>query len=297
MAVAVLLRRRKIYYGWWILAGSVAVMTVVSGLSSWTLGLFVRPLEDEFGWSRAQVSVGFSLSILVSGLAGPFIGHWVDRFGARSVVTVGCVLTACSYILLAATNSLWQWYLFSVIAAGFRQMMFFIPFQAVTSRWFDRKRGAALSILGTGFSLGGFIVLPLVALVIEATDWRVGFVFSGALTAVVVLPIAIVILRNRPEDVGATVDGMPPGDPRTEPTVRCWHDARAGYSYTDALGAGTRTHAVLLRVDRLDGSPDTLFRVVWPFSGDRRVTSFCLIWRWHRRAAGPGHVYRPLSTL
>ena len=87
--------------------------------------------------------------------------------------------------------------------------MFFIPFQAVTSRWFDRKRCAALSILGTGFSLRGFIVLPLVALVIEAADWRVGFVFSGALTAVVVLPIAIVILRNRPEDVGATVDGMP----------------------------------------------------------------------------------------
>jgi sugar phosphate permease len=189
---------QRIYYGWFILAASVAAMTVVSGLAAWSLGLYVRPLEHEFGWTRAQVSIGFSAGILFSGLAGPAIGRWVDRFGPRSSVIVGSILAALTFQLLAITGALWQWYLFSAINAVARQMMFFIPFQALTSRWFDRRRGAALSVLGIGFSLGGFLVLPLLALVIETTDWRGGFVFSGAISAAVVLPLAIFVVRDAP---------------------------------------------------------------------------------------------------
>lgn len=189
---------RRIYYGWWILAASIVGMTVVSGLAAWSLGLYVRPLEEEFGWSRAEVSIGFSVGILVSGLAGPGIGRLVDRFGPRASVIIGAILAALTFQLLAATGSLWQWYVFSGINAAARQMMFFIPFQALTSRWFDRRRGAALSLLGIGFSLGGFVVLPLLAFVIELTDWRFGFVFSGILAAAVVLPLAVFVVRDDP---------------------------------------------------------------------------------------------------
>ena len=189
---------RRIYYGWWILAAAIIGMTVVSGLAAWSLGLYVRPLEEEFGWSRAQVSIGFSLGILVAGLAGPGIGRWVDRFGPRSAVIIGAILSALTFQLLASTGSLWQWYAFSAINAASRQMMFFIPFQALVSRWFDRRRGAALSLLGIGFSLGGFIVLPLLAFVIELTDWRGGFVFSGVLAIAVVLPLAVFVVRDDP---------------------------------------------------------------------------------------------------
>jgi MFS family permease len=139
----VLTRRRKLFYGWWMLAASVVVMTVISGLAIWANGLYVAPLEDEFGWSRAQVSLGFSAAILVGGFAGPLIGIWVDRFGPRSSMLVGSTMTGATYILLAFTDSLWQWYLFSAINAGFRQMTFFIPMQVLASRWFDRRRGAA----------------------------------------------------------------------------------------------------------------------------------------------------------
>ena len=158
--VDVLKGRRPLFYGWRVLMASVLAMTVTSGLAAWANGLYVRPLEAEFGWSRAEVSIGFSAAILVSGLAGPVIGIWIDRRGPRSAIIFGCAMTALSYLLLASTQELWQWYLFSAINAGFRQMMFFIPMQVLISRWFDRKRGYAMSILGTGWSLGASSSCP-----------------------------------------------------------------------------------------------------------------------------------------
>lgn len=191
-------------------------MAFGSGVSFWAFGLYVQPLEEEFGWSRAQVSLGFSAALLVSGLVGPGIGWWIDSRGAKSAILVGSTLTALTYVLLASTSTLWQWYLFQSINAIFRQMMFFIPFQVLVSRWFDRKRGLALSVLATGFSLGGFAVLPLMSLVVSKAGWEGSFVFSGVATAVVFLPLGLFVVKNSPADVGAEVDGAekpPEGTP------------------------------------------------------------------------------------
>jgi sugar phosphate permease len=211
--VGVLSGRVRVYYGWKVLAASIAAMAFASGLSMVAFGLYVSPLEDEFGWSRAEVSFGFSASVLSSGLAGPLIGAWIDSRGARSAILIGAVLTALSYVLLASTQTLWQFYLFYAIHAVCRQMMFFIPFQTLISTWFVRRRGVALSILGSGFSLGGFAVLPILALVIEQFGWRASYLLSGALIAAYFLPVTLLVIRNRPSDVGEQVDG---GDLGTE---------------------------------------------------------------------------------
>ncbi len=205
--------RRNIFYGWWLLAGSVVAMALVSGVSFWAFGLYIDPLEDEFGWSRAEVSLGFSVSLLVSGLSAPLVGRWIDARGPRSAIVIGAVLTAATYLLLATTSELWQWYTYQSINAVFRQMMFFIPFQALISRWFDRKRGLALGILGTGFSLGGFVVVPLMRLIIDTVGWDGSFVFSGIITIAVLVPIGLLLVRNNPADISTVPDGeLPAGD-------------------------------------------------------------------------------------
>jgi sugar phosphate permease len=204
--------RRKVFYGWWLLAASVVSMALGSGVSFWSFGLYVEPLEQQFGWSRAEVSLGFSVSLLVSGLSAPLVGRWIDVRGPRSAILVGAVLTAASYGLLALTNTLWQWYFFSTVNAVVRQLMFFIPFMAVISRWFDRRRGIAVSILGTGFSLGGFVVVPIMSALIEGVGWRGAFVVSGIAIAALFLPVGWFIIRNTPADVGAEVDGAPRRD-------------------------------------------------------------------------------------
>jgi sugar phosphate permease len=217
---AVVTGRRKIFYGWWMLAGAVVAMAIGSGVSFWSLGLYVGPLEDEFGWSRAQVTLGFSLSLLVSGLTGPFVGRWIDRRGPRTVILVGSILTSLSYLLLSTTDALWQWYAFQSVNAVFRQMMFIIPFQTLMSRWFERRRGVALSVLGTGFSLGGFAVVPLMRLVISERGWDGSFVVAGIAIAAVYIPLTVFLIRNSPSDVGARPDGAevpPDGRPLAPP--------------------------------------------------------------------------------
>ncbi len=214
-------RLRRAYYGWWLLAGSVIAVALVAGTSFWSIGLYVDPLEQEFGWSRWQVSGGFSIAQLMSALAAPLIGYGVDRYGPRRLIVVGAVLTAASYLLMATITDLWQWYAYQSVNAVFRQMMFFIPFQTLISRWFDRRRGLAVGILGTGFSLGGFAIVPLMRLVIDAVQWQGSFVVVGVLTVAVLTPFALLVLRDHPSEMGIEVDGLakPEGEPATTPVL------------------------------------------------------------------------------
>lgn len=210
----VLSGRKKVFYGWWILAGSVIAMALGSGISFWSFGLYVGPLEEEFAWSRAEVSLGFSASLLASGLAGPLVGRWVDARGPRSAMVVGAVLSAATFVLLATTAALWQWYAYQSLNAVCRQLTFFIPFQTLISRWFDRRRGIALGILGTGFSLGGLVVVPMMRLVIDLVGWDGSFIFSGVLILAVFAPIGLLLVRDSPSDVGAVPDGELPSSDR-----------------------------------------------------------------------------------
>ena len=145
--------------------------------------------------------------MLFSGLGGPLVGGWVGARGPSSAIIVGATLTGATYLLLATTSELWQWYTYQSINAVFRQLMFFIPFQALISRWFDRKRGIALGILGTGFSLGGFVVVPLMRVIIDAYGWDGSFIFSGIVTVAVLVPLGLLLVRHPPADLGATFAG------------------------------------------------------------------------------------------
>ncbi len=199
--------RLHVYYGWWIVAGAVLAMTFGSGLGFFSYGLFIGPLEQDFGWSRAQVSLGYSFSYVASGLMAPFVGKLIDSRGPRLSIGVGAALTAISFVLLAQTAGLWQWYLFRSINAGFYQMMFFIPINALVSRWFVARRGVALMLAGVGVQLGGFLVVPLVQVVINSFGWQGAFYFSAIVTAGVFLPAALFVFKDSPASMGLKPDG------------------------------------------------------------------------------------------
>ena len=198
---------RDVFYGWWVLAAGFVSVALVNGVAFWSMGLFIEPLEDEFGWTRTQVSLGFSLSLGVSGLAAPMAGRWVDRKGPRSAILLGGVATAGTFLLLATTQQLWQWYLFLSLNGLLRHFVFIIPFMALTARWFERRRSLAASILGAGLMVGPMAIVPLMSILIDGLEWRGAFVAAGILTAAVVLSLALLVIRNDPADVGAVQDG------------------------------------------------------------------------------------------
>ena len=181
-------------------------MAIASGVSFWVLGYYVTPLEEEFGWSRTLLQTGISVSLLISGAASPLAGKFVDSRGPRFSIIAGTILTCGTYLLLATTSSIVEWYLYSSLNAFFRGFMFYIPFQVLISRWFDRKRGRAVGIMAMGFSLGGFIA-PLMQQIIDSIGWESSFIFAAAVLAASFLPIGLFVVRNHPGDMGLDVDG------------------------------------------------------------------------------------------
>ena len=192
-----------------MLAASAAAMAQASGVSFWSFGLYFEPIESEFGWSRAEVSLGFSLSLVVSGVLALPVGRWIDLQGPRIVIFSGTVLTSLTFLLLARTDSLWQWYFYLSLNAMFRTMMFLLPFQALLSRWFQRRHGAAVGVLGIGFAMGGLAMVPVMRIVIDTLEWRGSFVFAGVTTLMLFVPLLLFLIRDTPEEVGLTVDGDP----------------------------------------------------------------------------------------
>ena len=202
----VLSGRRRIFYGWWVMAGSLLAVGIASGVPFWSFGLFIKPVEEQFGWSRAEVSLGASIALLVSGLVSPFVGKWTDHWGARSVILVGAIIAAGGYALLSTTSALWQWYLYWGVVGVSIAMTFFIPFNQLAARWFRRRRGVAVGLLAVGISLGGFMMVPVMRAVIDAFNWDGAFIFAGALLLGYFLPLGLLV-RSKPADIGAEVDG------------------------------------------------------------------------------------------
>ena len=117
--MAGLLRRSGIYYGWWIVFAAASIVFLSAGTFFYGFGLLVGPLTAEFGWSRAAVSVGFSLRTEVGGVAAPLVGVLVDRVGVRRLTAAGVVIAAIGFVLLSRVQSLTGFYVaIFVIAVG-----------------------------------------------------------------------------------------------------------------------------------------------------------------------------------
>lgn len=184
-------------------------MMVGNGIAFSSFGLFVDPLESQFAWTRAEVTLGFSVSMLVSGLMAPLIGRAIERFGTRPVLLIGAPLTAASYLLLSTTGSLWQWYAFLAINSVVRQAIFYIPFQVLIARWFRRRRATAVAILGAGLWLGSVVMVPVMQVVIDAAQWDGAFVFAGILIAALFIPLGLFVIRDEPPPDAAELQPAP----------------------------------------------------------------------------------------
>ncbi len=204
-------KRPAIFYGWVILASACVSMFFIYGLR-YSFSVFYVAILNEFGWSRADTALIFSLHILTYGATAPIAGALVDRFGPRRAMPAGALLLTVAAGLSALGNAIWHFLiLYGVLMAIGACIAGWVPHSAMAARWFVKRRGLALSAIAAGFGLS-LLLSPVVQYLISTLGWRWAFFILAACIFVVVLPLEAIIPRRSPEDMGLQPDGISNGD-------------------------------------------------------------------------------------
>jgi MFS family permease len=196
-----------LYYGWPMLAGLSFAETVSWGIVYYTFSVFIRPMEIELGWSRAQVSGAFSLALLVGGMAALPVGHWLDAHGPRALMTAGSVAAALLLVAWSRVQSLVGFYLVWMGLGLAMSAILYEPAFAIVAAWFVRHRHRALTILTVCAGLASTIFVPLAGWLLVRQGWRSAVVTLAAIMAAVTIPIHALVLRRSPQAIGLGADG------------------------------------------------------------------------------------------
>ncbi|MBI2861211.1 MAG: MFS transporter, partial [Chloroflexi bacterium] len=206
--LAYCIRQGRAFYGWLI----VGILFVTLGLSHtvWhSFSVFQVALYEHFGWSREEAALGFSVMAFSHALSGIAMGFFADRFGARKTILIGATTAAIGFIAASRLNSLWQFYLFYGVLSGAGMNAFgSIPGNFLIGRWFLRERGVAFGLSTSGVGVGILVMVPLAQLIIINVDWRAAFLTLGLIFLIVVPPLALLFIRDRPEELGLSPDGI-----------------------------------------------------------------------------------------
>lgn len=200
--------RWPFYYGWVIVAVAFVGAGLASGVSLWGASVFVLPMTEELGWSRATFFFSFTVRGAVIGLVSPLLGPMLDsRHGPRLAMIGGGVLLAASMALLRSVDSLWQFVLLFGIAGGLADIgSGFTVSQTIVPKWFVLRRGRALGVAIAGVGLGATVFPGSVSALVDAVGWRDAWVWFGLAAGGVTVLLGLFV-RTRPEDVGLKPDG------------------------------------------------------------------------------------------
>lgn len=207
-------------------------MVAAGGFSASTesypvLGVFLKPITDDLGWSRAAFTAPLSIGGLLGGVLALLLGPLVDRYGSRWALTIAFALLGLSFILMSAMDSLWHYYAIQVIARSMNTGVLAVATSVIIPNWFIAKRGKALSLGAIGFPIGAAVMPLYVQGITSLWGWRAATVGAGLLIWIVSLIPSALLLRRRPEDVGLLPDGAEPAE-QAGPNARPVADLRSG---------------------------------------------------------------------
>jgi len=217
-------RDPKLFYGYVIVLLATLVMAVTWG-AFYSFGIFFKPVLAEFGWSRAAISMGYSLGFMISGLFAIFSGRLSDRFGPRVIMATCGLLVATGYILTSRIDAIWQLYLFYGIV-GIGSSGAYVPSISAITRWFVKRRGLMTGIAMAGIGLGTMIMSPLSNWLIASYGWRTSYVIVGIITFVTIT-VAAQFLKRDPAQMGM----RPYGEAEPENL----NSSNSGFSFKKAI--------------------------------------------------------------
>lgn len=274
---------RKPYYGWIIVAVSFLVGFTESGVFQNILSIFMKPMVDEFGWSRAAVTGAIAFGSISGGVLSLAVGPLLDRYGPRMVTFWGILLLSLGLGAMTFVTQLWQLYLFFGVGRMVAVGVLNLSVAVSIANWFVSLRGRAMGITKVGERLGSALLPLLVQFFILALGWRMAW---GSLAAVVFLMSgipALLFLRHSPEEMGLRPDGAPPASDR-EATIRseerpCGTPEGSEPVWTRGQATHTRAFWGLTVINCLIpfGQAGINFHL-YPFLTDQRLGETTAIW-------------------
>ena len=206
----------RIHYAWIVAGVTFLALLASAGIGS-TRAVLVLPLEREFGWDRAAISVALSINLLLFGLCGPFAGALMARYGVKRVMLFALTTLASAVALSIFMQSVWQLVLLWGVLVGLGSgAMALVLGATVATRWFVKQRGLVTGLFSASVATGQLIFLPIQAAIVESVGWRV----AVGLVAVVALGVAVLVLlfmRDDPREMGLRAYGAASDTPPAAP--------------------------------------------------------------------------------
>src|SRR6516225_2206142 len=180
-------------YGW-VVVGAGALMTCVGFGSMLSLAVFLQPISEATGWSRAGISAAVTLNFLCMGFAAFFWGALSDRFGTRIVVLAGSLLLGLGLVTASQAQSLWQFQLLFGILIGVAVGSFYAPMVAVASAWIEKHRSLAVALVSAGMGVAPLTIAPAASVLTTAYDWRTAMLVIGIAAWALLIPACFLVL-------------------------------------------------------------------------------------------------------
>ena len=201
-------RTRRIHPAWIVAAVAFLALVGAAGFRA-APSVLMLPLEEEFGWTRSQLSLAVTVNLLFYGLMAPFAAALMARFGLRRVTSNALLFVAAGSALSIFATEQWQLVLCWGVLIGLGTGSMALVFAAtVANNWFVRSRGLVVGVLTAGSATGQLAFLPFIAILVENQGWRQASILVAA-GALLVVPLVLAFLRNHPVDIGMTPFGAP----------------------------------------------------------------------------------------
>lgn len=283
------------YYGW-VLVGALGITETISwGVLYYAFSVLLTPMQAEHGWSRGATTGAFSVAVVVSGVAAIPVGRWLDRYGARQLMSVGSSLGVLLVVAWATVDNLQVFYVVWAAIGLVMAAVLYEPAFAVVAVWFDRKRARALTAVTLMAGFSSTVFLPLTSWLVQTQGWRSALMTLAAVLAVGTIPAHALLLRRRPEDLGLHPDGVPPArsSATAAPTLSndvpfrtALHDPTfrwlmLAFCLSTAVAFGVHVHLVPILLDR--GYSPTLAATLAGLIGAMQVLGRILMSPWAGR--------------
>lgn len=195
------------FYGWYVVGALFFSLFLGFGVIQ-GFGVFVETWEDDFGASVGAISIAAAVGVLLNGMGSPLMGRLVDRTSGRLVVVGSLIAIGLGAIAMSLVNSVAGLILvYGVVIAFAAGGVSPVASGAIVARWFERRRGAAVSIYASGGSLSGLLLIPFLTYLLIASDWQAAWITMGLLILFLAVPVAWLLVRDHPRDLGLEPDG------------------------------------------------------------------------------------------